>query len=828
MVLDFIDITKEDVSVAGGKGANLGEMTAAKINVPRGFVITADAYLEFLRENGIAEIIKEKLLEAGKDENRLLEAADYFREIIKQGKFSKETEKQIADKYKNLGESVRVAVRSSATAEDLPDASFAGQQESYLNVRGIDEVLAQVRNCYASLWGNRAVSYRFHQGYDQSCVAIAVVIQEMVESEKAGVLFTVNPVSQKENEMQINASYGLGESVVSGRVTADSYVADKNGTILSVTIGSKETQIIYGEKSTVEVPVGDEERKKRALNDREISELVRAGLQIEEYYGRPMDIEWAMKDEAVYILQARAITTLKHGEQEEIIKSYLKGRKLNRTMRQNMAFQLEKMPFAYRVLDFDFMIAINQQKAKIFAEGGLIVNSNPQMDEDGIQTLPKDQKCINKNIFHIFKILKQMKDFDYCADQCKEFMNQYEQALEAMKSRNFEDMSLGECREFMESSYKLTENLAYDRFKYALFPTMLVFNKYSRVIQKINADYTAFDFYWGLNNKTAVVSDDISQMAAKIAADQELKAAVLSGATFESLCEQFAEFKNMTAEFLKNNGFKSDYNCYCLEAKTFLEDPDRIVNIIKPMLNLDGKEELKGEAKDFNKLMQELKAVYGNKYKSFAENIKHFRYFHVVREESQYLWESLFYYVRKCVARINKIFLGNDNYQSGIANLFYRELMEALKRGYLNDLEQEKIRTRNEKFPLAIKVWEASKALVFEATGDVLTGVSGSTGIAVGKACIIRSPQEFYKMQKGDILVCHFTDPEWTPLFKLAGAVVADTGAALSHAAIVAREFNIPAVLGVGFATAKFKDGDTIQVDGDKGTVRGLQHERKE
>ena len=262
MVLDFTDIKKEDVSVAGGKGANLGEMTSAKMNVPRGFVITADAYLEFLRENGIAEIIKEKLLEAGKDENRLLEAADYFREIIKQGKFSKETEKQIADKYKNLGESVRVAVRSSATAEDLPDASFAGQQESYLNVRGIDEVLAQVRNCYASLWGNRAVSYRFHQGYDQSCVAIAVVIQEMVESEKAGVLFTVNPVSQKENEMQINASYGLGESVVSGRVTADSYVADKSGTILSVTIGSKETQIIYGEKSTVEVPVGDDERNK--------------------------------------------------------------------------------------------------------------------------------------------------------------------------------------------------------------------------------------------------------------------------------------------------------------------------------------------------------------------------------------------------------------------------------------------------------------------------------------------------------------------------------------------------------------------------------------
>ena len=131
-------------------------------------------------------------------------------------------------------------------------------------------------------------------------------------------------------------------------------------------------------------------------------------------------------------------------------------------------------------------------------------------------------------------------------------------------------------------------------------------------------------------------------------------------------------------------------------------------------------------------------------------------------------------------------------------------------------------KTENEKFPLSIKVWEASKLLVFEAEGDILKGVSGSFGKAVGRACIIHSPKEFYKMQKGDILVCHLTDPEWTPLFESASAVVADTGAALSHAAIVAREYGIPAVLGVGFATTKYKDGDMLQVDGDKGTLRGL------
>ena len=283
MILNFDEIKKEDVLIAGGKGANLGEMTSAKINVPRGFVITADDYRDFLKENSIDIFIENEIKKSGNDEKALLNAADDFRTKIKAGKFPKLLENEIREKYFNLGDNVRVAVRSSATAEDLPHASFAGQQETYLNVRGLDDVLEKVCSCYASLWGKRAVSYRLHQGYDQSSVSIAVVIQEMVESEKAGVLFTVNPVSKKENEMQINASYGLGESVVSGRVTADSYIVDKNGEIIEVTIGCKETQIIYGEKNTVEVTVDDNDRKKRALNDREISELINSGLKIEKH-----------------------------------------------------------------------------------------------------------------------------------------------------------------------------------------------------------------------------------------------------------------------------------------------------------------------------------------------------------------------------------------------------------------------------------------------------------------------------------------------------------------------------------------------------------------
>lgn len=823
MILDFNEIKKEDVLVAGGKGANLGEMTSAKINVPSGFVITADAYRDFLKVNGIDILIENGIKKSVDDEIKLLNEAEHFRGKIKSGKFPERLENAIREKYFNLGNNTRVAVRSSATAEDLPDASFAGQQETYLNVQGIESVLNAVRNCYASLWGNRAVSYRFHQGYDQTSVSIAVVIQEMIESEKSGVLFTVNPVNKKENEMQINASFGLGESVVSGRVTADSYIIDKSGEIAQVNIGSKETQIIYGDKETVEVAVSSDKRKTRALNDREILELMKCGLEIEKHYGMPMDIEWAIKNDIVYILQARAITTLKNSENDitgnDLIEEYIKGKKIKKDTREVMSFFLEKMPSAHRVLDFDYLMAINDQKVNILSEGGIILPRNPIIDDDGIQTFSDEGKRIGKNIFKFFNILKNMKDFEFCYKKCKDFMNIYETEIEEIKHLNFENMTLTECGNFLEESYALLQKLAYDRFKYALFPSVLNSKKFTKIIKKVNSNYSSFDFYWDLDNKTSVITNDVYTMACEIRKNEALKRAIISGDNFKELYKKYNDFKKLSDEFMKDNGFKSDYNCYCLSAKTFLEDPDRLTNILRPILNENSNESK--DIKDFSKLMESIEGIYGKKYQDIEKQIKYFRYFHVVREESQYLWETLFYYVRKCVKRINFILLGDENIEIGVANLFHKELLKAINRGNLNESDKEKINRRNEKFPLAVKVWEASKLLIFKTDGDVLKGVSGSTGIAVGKVCLINSPKEFYKMKKGDILVCHLTDPEWTPLFKLASAVVADTGSALSHAAIVAREYNIPAVLGVGFATTKFKDGDTIQVDGNTGEVIG-------
>lgn len=849
-VLDFQEIKKEDVMTAGGKGANLGEMTAAGIAVPGGFVVTADAYKAFIKENHLEEMFRKELTEAGNDEAKLLDAAKKFRHAISKGKLPEEVEKAVREKYAQLGEQARVAVRSSATAEDLPDASFAGQQETYLNVRGSESVLTQIRNCYASLWGNRAVCYRSNQGYNQLSVALAVVIQKMVESEKAGVLFTVNPINRNPDEMQINASYGLGESVVSGKVTADSYLCDKQGKVKSCQIGSKETQIIYADTqgtaapanaqctpddvitsdaqktpgdtaATKEVAVSEKMQKARCLNDEEIAVLCAEAVRIEKHYGCPMDIEWAIAGGSVYILQARAITTLHtdNAEEQKIIAGYLEGMQITGKARENMAFQLEKMPFAYRPLDYDYIIKINRQKAKIFQENGIILTSDPRIDDDGIQTLPTSRIKINGGIFKLFGTLKLLKNFAVCTEKCRTFLAEYEDEIGKMRQIDFEQKNVKECGEFLSYTLNLIGRLAYDRFKYALFPSFIA-RDMEKAVQKVDKSYTKFDLFWGLNNKTSEVTRDIAELAGKIKEDKALAADLLQGANYQTLYKKYPEMQSAFDSFLQKNGYKSDYNCYCVDARTLLENPDRLLHILQPLVA--STETASGEKEqDFGKLMEQLKAIYGSKYPALKERIEDFRYFHVVREETQYLWETVFYYVRKCLERTNMLLLSDTDYEHGVANLFAEELIAACERGSLSESDKEKIERRNSRHPLAQKVWDASKLLVFDADGDVLKGVSGSTGTAIGKVCIIHGPEEFYKMQKGDVLVCQLTDPEWTPLFNLASAVVADTGSSLSHAAIVAREYGIPAVLGVGFATTRFKDGDTIKVDGDKGEVSG-------
>ena len=821
MIRWFKDTRKEDVDVAGGKGANLGEMTHCGISVPDGFVVTSSTYNEFLDFNSLLDPIRKELEAAGTDVSRLTECAGKFREQIREAKMPDSIRDEIISAYRKLGDRARVAVRSSATAEDLPDASFAGQQETYLNVCGEEELIRSVINCYASLWGDRAVIYRQNHGYDQTSVALAVVVQEMVESEVAGVLFTVNPVSRNKDEMQINASYGLGESVVSGKVTADTYVTDKEGNIKSFNIGSKATAIIYSEDGgTKEISTDEESRAKRALEDDTVKKLCMEAAKVEKYYGMPMDIEWGMRDGAIYILQARAITTLKDDadpEEEKLIQTYLDRCVISASQRSSMGFMLEKMPFPYLPMDYDLIELIDDQKDAIFAEGGIVIGIHPQIDDDGVSILPADKKSINSKIFNLPHLVKEMSDHRHCEQVLKDKMPEFHSRLSEIMNADYKSMTLKQCGNTMEKMRDLINDLAYYRFKYALFSTFLLKSEPEKKLRKIDKKYTVYDLYKNLDNETSVMSRDVELLAFALSKDEAVKDAITGGMGYSALIEKYPDTKAIFDKFLEKHGYKSDYNCYCTIAKTFHEDPDRMIRLARPLMG----QPLKEEKDMYTPLMMQLKEIVGEKkYPEFEKKVENIRYFHVIREETQMMWETVFYYTRRLLERASFILYGTKDYSDNIVYLFIKEFLDVCAAGCVMDAYEEKITRRKAKRVLADKVWEGAKLMLFDDTGDELKGVSGSTGEAVGKACLINGPEEFYKFTKGDVLVCKLTDPEWTPLFSLASAVVADTGAELSHAAIVAREYGIPAVLGVGLATAKFKDGDMILVNGNKGEVK--------
>ena len=319
----FNELSKDDIPLAGGKGANLGEMTHAGIPVPPGFVVTSDAYFTFLKEAKLEKQLRQFLKSLDiEDSRKLKETSDKIKGELSNAPMPKAIAHEIKQAYKELGSGL-VAVRSSATAEDLPEASFAGQQRTFLNVQGEDEVLAAVQGCWASLFEARAIFYRQQGGFDHLTVGLAVPVQQMVQSEISGVMFTIEPLTNDRGKILIEAAYGLGEAIVSGEVTPDQYVIDKaKMAIIDKQIAKQEWQIIRNqqlhtlEESNIRVIIPPWEQAKQKLTDEEIIALAKLGKRLENLYQFPQDIEWAKKDGQLFIVQTRPVTTLGTKEQK--------------------------------------------------------------------------------------------------------------------------------------------------------------------------------------------------------------------------------------------------------------------------------------------------------------------------------------------------------------------------------------------------------------------------------------------------------------------------------------------------------------------------------
>ena len=324
LVIWFENLRKTDIPSVGGKNANLGEMINVGIPVPPGFAITAYAYKKFIEETGIAQkiydIINETVTDPT-DPKQYEEASKKIRELVESTPMPKEIEESIRTAYRELcrrlnANDVSVAVRSSATAEDLPDASFAGQQETYLNVKGEDELLEKTVKCWSSLFTTRAIFYRNEKGFPHEKVLISVGVQKMVNAKAAGVMFTINPVTGNPNQIIIEGNYGLGESVVSGAVTPDDFIVDKNTLeIVEKRIAKKTVQYVRDPNTgkTVHTEVPAEKQEQPCISDEEIVKLAELGKHIEQHYGKPQDIEWAIDAESpfpsnIFIVQSRPET----------------------------------------------------------------------------------------------------------------------------------------------------------------------------------------------------------------------------------------------------------------------------------------------------------------------------------------------------------------------------------------------------------------------------------------------------------------------------------------------------------------------------------------
>jgi len=311
----FKELSKGDVGIAGGKGANLGEMTQAGLPVPPGFTVTTPAYRRFTEASGILDRIKELIQDLDVDDNAaLLQAAEDAKRIVVAAEMPKDVAKLIADAYKKLckqeGEELYVAVRSSATAEDTAEASFAGMNETFLNVYGEKDVLEAVKKCWASLYGARVIFYRVKRGFESWGMEMGVIVQKMVDADKAGVAFTQNPSTGAPNELIIEAAFGLADPVVAGQVSPDYYLIDKNTlSVLDKQIKIKKFKRVRRDGRTVDIDLPEEEGGSQVLTEDEIARVAKVCRDIHNHYGSGQDIEWAIEHDKVYIVQSRPITT---------------------------------------------------------------------------------------------------------------------------------------------------------------------------------------------------------------------------------------------------------------------------------------------------------------------------------------------------------------------------------------------------------------------------------------------------------------------------------------------------------------------------------------
>jgi phosphohistidine swiveling domain-containing protein len=877
-ILWFDEINASDVDLVGGKGANLGELRAADLPVPPGFCLSAHAYRDFLQAAGLETDIQDVLADIDKeDPTEVACASDHIRDLIKSEPMPEIMREELLVGYRKLGEQLgkrddpRVAVRSSATAEDLPDASFAGQQDTYLNVIGDESLLEKVRDCWASLWTARAFTYREKQSYDHQKVFLAVVVQAMVPAEVSGVLFTANPINRDHGEAVLNASWGLGEAIVSGKVTPDTYVVRKDdGEILSREIGEKEITIQYrsvGGIEEIDTPKAQQEIE--ALPDARIRALVELGMRIEEHYGTPQDIEWAYADGNLYALQARPITTLATDSTFVDTKD-----EYNRTMMVEMfpdplspAFLSvirpllrEMLEFTLKTMGFDppegreaVGVFYNQP---YFNQAYLAEALNPlspqlrdRMAAQLVNPVGHHERVMLGEISPAFLglIARLMRFMIRFPPQLPELIERYRQAVEETNALDVGEMTDVELVDHMEDMVfgVASQFLNYDFLMIALIN--ITYQILGTLIERYLGEDTELlqaKLITGISGNVTMESNirlwDLAQVAKSLPVVSECIRKTSGQELFEMLegAAGGREFLDALGAFLREYGHREIR--MDIVYPTWGEDPTPVIDFVRSYLDAD---EEQSPHRQQARLVRERRETTEEVISHIEESImgtlisplfrwilKQTQIHARERDTMHFELTRLFPPFRRFLNILGTRWTERGDLNSA-DDIYYLHFTE------LQDLAQtpspmhEIVATRRTEFEDSkTRAWPdiiSSAGEVFlgahdatEDAGGYLKGISGSPGMATGVAKVIRGPEEFKRLKKGDILVAPFTTPVWTPLFAIAAGVVTEVGGILSHGAIVAREFGIPAVMSVPGATKLVSEGQRITVDGNRGIVQ--------
>ena len=868
LVLGFQEIEKTQLFLVGGKGLKLGELSKIHgIQVPEGFCVTTEAYQKALEQNKAFHVLLDQLTMLKVDDrDQIGEISRKIRQIIMEVEIPSDVAGAVAYYLSEFGENCAYAVRSSATAEDLPHASFAGQHDTYLNIIGKEAIMQHIKKCWASLFSDRAVIYRMQNGFDHSQVYLSVIVQRMIFSQASGILFTADPITSNRKLLSIDASFGLGEALVSGLVSADCYKVQE-GEIVDKRIATKKLAIYGREEGGTETgQIEPEQQKTQTLTEQQILQLARIGRQIEAYFGCPQDIEWCLVDDTFYIVQSRPITILfpipeTNDEENHVYVSVGHQQMMTDPLKPlgMSLFQLTSFGPRFKAggrlfVDVTHQLASSDSRKMLLDAMG---QHDPLMKDalitiierrDFIKSLTNDKQeqssgKSNKSVSSANSQAQIENDPTIVSDLIKRSQTSIEELKQNIQTKSGSDLI-----DFILEDIQELKKILFDPQSSAVF--MAAINASSWINEKMEE--------W-LGEKNA--ADTLSQSVPNNITS-EMGLALLDVADvirpYPEVINYLQHVKddNFLDELFKFEGgqetqdaiiaYLSKYGMRCageidITRTRWSEKPITLVPMIlgniknfEPNASNRIFEHGRQEAlKKEQELLDRLKQLPDGEQKSKETKrmIDLIRNFIGYREYPKYgMVNRYFVYKQALLKEAEQLVCANVIHEKeDIYYLTFEELREVVR---TNKLDYQIIGNRKDEYKFYEKL---TPPRVITSDGEIIVGeykrenlpaeaIAGlpvSSGVIEGRARVILKLEDA-DLEDGDILVTAFTDPSWTPLFVSIKGLVTEVGGLMTHGSVIAREYGLPAVVGVENATKIIKDGQRIRIHGTEGYIKIL------